>query len=94
MGEFGDYLEEKRQNAMSEMEEILAELDGLKNELQSAYNIGSERFEIITELVIDKGLEIIQNYESTQSLNDSCETMYSELEALRNKKAETTNIKL
>jgi hypothetical protein len=74
-----DYLYQRRQDAMSEMEEILAELEKLKG----AYKIDSKHFEKMTELIVDKGLEIIQNYENIQGLDDSYKTTYVELEQLR-----------
>lgn len=68
-----DYLEQRRQDAVSEMQDILNELEKLKE----LYKIEPKHFERITELVIDKGLETIQNYENAQSLGDNFKVQQS-----------------
>ena len=69
MGDTRDYLEEKRNIATDEMEEILIQL----KDLYSTYKIDLEHQNIIDDLIIEKGLDIVKLHENIESLEDSLE---------------------
>ena len=69
MGDTRDYLEEKRNIAIEEMEEILTQL----KDLYSIYKIDLEHQNIIEDLIIEKGLDIVKLHKNIESLQDSLE---------------------
>lgn len=69
MGDTRDYLEEKRNIAIDEMEEILIQL----KDLYSTYEIDLEHQNTIEDLIIEKGLDIVKLHENIESLQDSLE---------------------